>query len=383
MDYTRHPLGYKLRKVLRYTGLYGPHRTWIKVKSQMRLHRKAADLPEMPASPPAGGHVGILGCGNFAYGNIAYYLRRNYGDVLRGAMDVDLAHAAALYRDYRLRYYTDDAERLISDPEIDLVYVASNHASHAPYAVAALRAGKAVHVEKPHCVDEGQLRELCGAMIETGRPVGLGFNRPGSRLGRLIQERLASQSGAAMLNWFVAGHAIDPDHWYFHEREGGRVLGNLCHWTDFVYRLVPPEGRFPITVHPTRAERSDCDIAVNYLFGDGTIAAITFSAKGHTFEGVRERFAAHKGDVLLALDDFRRLQVEVQAAKTVHRSLFRDHGHQERIRASYEMVRPRGAAAVAGDPVSYVWETGQLFLATRQALEERRQVVVHPFSESF
>lgn len=379
MDYTRHPLAYKLRKALRYTRLYGPGRTWIKVKSQYRMNRPSPKLPPQPNSPRHGGHVGVLGCGNYAYSNIAYYLRRSYGDVLRGVMDVDLGHAAALCSDFGARYYTDDADRVLRDPEIDLVYVASNHASHAPYAIAALTAGKAVHVEKPHCVDEPQLRELCQTMQHSGRPLSIGFNRPYSSLGTRIRRHLAAESGAAMMSWFIAGHAIDPDHWYFHEREGGRILGNLCHWTDFVYQMVAPENRFPIVITPTRSTKSDCDIAVTYLFGDGTIAAITFSAKGHTFEGVRERFAAHRGNTLLALDDFHRLQIEVGESKKVHRPAFRDHGHEHRIRTSYEMVRPGSA----GEPVAYVWETGLLFLKTKQALEERRELTVEPFETSF
>jgi predicted dehydrogenase len=379
MDYTRHPLVYKLRKTLRYTRLYGPRRTWNKVKGQYRMNRPPATLPAQPSPPSRGGHVGILGCGNFAYSNIAYYLTRNYGNVLRGVMDVDLTHAAAVYSDFGARYYTDAAERLLGDPEIDLVFVASNHASHAPYGVAALAAGKAVHVEKPHCVDEPQLRELCRAMQQSGRPLSIGFNRPYSALGRQIRHHLAAESGAAMMSWFIAGHAIEPGHWYFDEREGGRVLGNLCHWTDFVYQMVPAADRFPIVITPTRAERSDCDIAVTYLFGDGTIAAITFSAKGHTFEGVRERFAAHRGNTLIALDDFHTLQVEISEIKKVHRPAFRDHGHEHRIKTSYEMVRPGSA----GESVEYVWETGLLFLKTKQALDERREVTVEAFETSF
>ena len=87
-----------------------------------------------------------------------------------------------------------------------------------------------------------------------------------------------------MINWFVAGHEIDPSHWYFHEKEGGRVLGNLCHWTDFTYQMIDEKNRYPIKIIPTRSEKADCDISVSYVFGDGSIASITFSAKGHTFE---------------------------------------------------------------------------------------------------
>ena len=67
-----------------------------------------------------------------------------------------------------------------------------------------------------------------------------------------------------MFNWFIAGNEISPEHWYFKEEEGGRVLGNLCHWTDFVLQLVAPEDRYPLTTTPTRGKKSDCDIAVPF-----------------------------------------------------------------------------------------------------------------------
>ena len=50
-------------------------------------------------------------------------------------MDVDIHKAASLYEQFGLRYYSDDAEEIIADPAIDLIYIASNHASHAEYAI--------------------------------------------------------------------------------------------------------------------------------------------------------------------------------------------------------------------------------------------------------
>ncbi|MDZ7619624.1 MAG: Gfo/Idh/MocA family oxidoreductase, partial [Patescibacteria group bacterium] len=340
MDYTASKLGFQVRKALRYVGLYGPRRTWVKVFSQYHMKRRCDVLPAAADPAPPGGHVGLIGCGNFAYSTIAYYVRAKYGRVIRGVMDTDPHRAASLGKAYGARYHTDDAERLLADPEIDLVYIASNHASHAEYAIRALALGKHVHIEKPHVVNPDQLVRLCRAMTESAGRVSLGFNRPLSPIGRTIQQYLASQSGPAMLNWFIAGHEIAPDHWYFHEDEGGRVLGNLCHWTDFVLQMIEPARRYPITITPTRGRKSDCDIAVTYVFGDESIAAITFSAKGHTFEGVRERFAAHRGDVLISMDDFSHLTVEVVDRKRNHSSRFRDHGHQASICRSYAMSRP-------------------------------------------
>lgn len=371
MDYTRQPLLFKLRKAARYVRLYGLRRTLVKVRGQYHARRKFDVLP--PAREGRSGrHVGIIGCGNFAFSNIAYYLKKNYGAVIRGVMDPSLHKAASLFDEYDADYYTDDVTRLTDDPAVDLLFIASNHASHAEYAIEALKRGKSVHIEKPHVVRREQLTRLCDAMRQSSGRVALGFNRPNSRFGREIRKQLFSQSGASMMNWFIAGHEIPSDHWYFKPEEGGRVLGNLCHWTDFVLQLVPEEVRYPITITPTRAEKSDCDIAVTYVFGDGSIAAITFSAKGHTFEGVRERFAAHRGNVLVSMDDFQDLTIEIVDRKERTSLRHRDHGHEEAIRASYSLVRGGGAGA----SVRYVWQTGDLFLTTKDALDQNRVLTI-------
>ena len=371
MDYTKQPIRFKAQKALRYVRLFGVRRTAVKVRSQYHMERAYPRLPAQRDGRPSRRHVGIIGCGKFAYAQVAYYLEKRHGAVIRGAMDPEIARAASLFERYDLDYYTDDADRIIEDPAIDLVYVASNHATHAEYAIEALGRGKHVHIEKPHVVDDDQLARLCAAMEASEGRVRLGFNRPGSDFGRAIFEELERQPGTAMLNWFVAGHEIPPDHWYFREEEGGRVLGNLCHWTDFVHQLVPRDQRYPVTIIPARAEASDSNIAVSYVFADGTIAAITFSAKGHTFEGVKERFAAHKGDALITLDDFQRMTIEVGARKRTVRGLHRDHGHERAICESYALT-----SGGAGVDAGYVRETGELFLRTREALEADERLVV-------
>jgi predicted dehydrogenase len=343
------------------------------------MKKHYSQLPTLDNPAKTGGHVGLIGCGNFAFSTIAYYLNKNYGHVVRAAMDTDIHKAASLFDEYALRYYTDHSEKIITDPEIDLIYIASNHATHPEYAIQVLSAGKHVHIEKPHVVSQNQLLRLAQAMNASQcKVVGLGFNRPYSRIGKTIKSYLDSQTGPSMLNWFVVGHELPTDHWYLKPEEGGRVLGNLCHWTDFIYQMVAPENRYPITIKPTRWGKSDCDIVVTFIFGDGTIAAITFcDAKGHMFEGVRERFAAHRGNVLISMDDFQSLTVEVVDRKHKISQWTRDHGHEQAIKQSYENAR--SPQPDQGCSVHYVWETGELFLMTKEALETNKTVVVHPF----
>lgn len=379
MDYTQSRSIFKLKKTLRYIRLYGVRRTLAKVRGQYHMKRSFTRFPAERPGSEALKHVGLIGCGNFAYSNVGYYLKKNYGGVIRGCMDIKLERAASLFQDYGLAYYSDDAERIIRDRNIDLVFIASNHASHAEYAIAALKQGKCVHIEKPHVVNEEQLFRLCEAMARSQGKVTLGFNRPHSRIGHEISRFLNTQHGPAIYNWFVAGHEIPDDHWYFHEEEGGRVLGNFCHWTDFVYQLVPPDSRFPVRIVPIPAGKGQNDMGAVYSFADGTAAVITLTAKGESFEGVRERFSAQRGDVLINMEDFQKLVIEVADKKYVTNLLHRNHGHEAAIRRSYEMVRS-SKELNPGCSIQYVWETGMLVLKTKEALDQNRTVTLESFA---
>jgi len=381
MDYTSSHLIFKIKKTLRYVQLYGIQRTLIKVKGQYHMKHHYDIMPLLKKTAAKHSNVGLIGCGNFAFSNIAFYLKKNYGNVLRTCMDVDIHRAISLAKEYKVANYTNDEKDIIHDNNIKLVYIASNHASHAEYAIQALSENKNVHIEKPHVVSMDQLLRLVKSMnSSSGKIVGIGFNRPNSKIGKIIKTRLTSQNGASMLNWFVAGHEISPDHWYFKEEEGGRVLGNLCHWIDFIYQMLGPEERYPITIKPTSWVKSDCDIAVTYIFGNGTIAAITFSAKGHTFEGVRERFAAHRGNVLISMDDFQHLTIETIEKKENINLFHRDHGHELSITRSYKFSNSTRSEDACS--MKYVWESGELFLRTKEALEKNEIVIVHPFDPS-
>lgn len=371
IDYSKASFSEKLRKVARYVRLYGPLRTFEKVRAQRHMSIAGGSLKARWSNPhPArngSATTALIGCGNYAYSTIAYYCDQATPGFLRGCYDPVGARAISLCSRFGGSYAAADPTELLDDPAVRLVFIASNHASHAEFAIQALAAGKDVHIEKPHVVTNDQLDRLVGAMeAAPERKVYLGFNRPRSPHVRRIRQWLAAEDGPLMINWFVAGHAIPEGHWYFSESEGGRVLGNLCHWTDLTLELVGHDRAFPVRVMPATRQNSQSDFALSFDFADGSVAVITFSAKGSTFEGVREYLNVHRGDALVSMRDFQISTLDRGAQKESFRTLFRDHGHGVNITNS---LHGRECASL-----NTIIDSGRLFLAARVAAELHESV---------
>lgn len=380
-DYISKSTYFKIRKVVRYIELYGVSRTLVKVKSQ--LHMKAAQDFDGPVwqnqncmtPDEASRSVAVIGCGSFAFGVIGYYLAKRNRRFLRAALDVSAPRARSFVEQYGGAYATIEVDRILADPKVRLVYVASNHASHAEYAIAAIRAGKHVHIEKPHVVSTDQLDRLWAAMQENPKTkVYLGFNRPRSTLFKKLEKLLAAETGPSMINWFIAGHKIEDNHWYFSPQEGGRILGNLCHWTDLTLEIIPSKERWPINIHAESPSNSKSDFVTTIAFGDGSIAAITFSAKGHTFDGVREFLNVHRGDLLAELKDFKSLAISHDTKRKIWKGIFRDHGHRANVMNSYDGVFSDIGQEAAER--AYILDTARLFLAVKEAHETGKLVTL-------
>ena len=92
---------------------------------------------------------GIIGCGDVTEVKSGPAFNKVPHSTLVAVMRRDAAKA----EDYAVRHqvpkwYTN-ADELINDPGINAIYVATPPSSHCEYALAAIRAGKPVYVEKP------------------------------------------------------------------------------------------------------------------------------------------------------------------------------------------------------------------------------------------
>ncbi len=92
---------------------------------------------------------GIIGCGNVTEKKSGQAYNKAPNSKLVAVMRRDAAKAA----DYALRHHVDrwyaDANELLNDAEVNAVSIATPPAFHLEYAIAALKKGLNVYVEKP------------------------------------------------------------------------------------------------------------------------------------------------------------------------------------------------------------------------------------------
>ncbi|MBI2513697.1 MAG: Gfo/Idh/MocA family oxidoreductase [Opitutae bacterium] len=122
---------------------------------------------------------------------------------LRYACDLDATRAAALAATAPGCVATTEFAAALADPAVDACIVATLNGSLAPLALAAVRAGKHVLVEKPGALNAAQLRTVAAAAGETSAKVRLGYNH---RFHPALQKaREIFESGALGPMMFLRG----------------------------------------------------------------------------------------------------------------------------------------------------------------------------------
>jgi predicted dehydrogenase len=244
------------------------------------------------------------------------------------------------------------ATGIIDDPQIGLVVIATRHSSHAQLASAALRAGKAVFVEKPPCLSSVELREVQAASWESGRPLAVGFNRRHAPLARALRDHVA-KSGPLNLIYRIKPDPLPNDHWLLDADEGGPLLGEGCHFVDLACWMI---GSLPDRVSCVMAAGAHVPVAasqrftVTLEFADGSIATINYGSAGALAVG-KEYLEVHAGDRSGLLEDFRQLTLYSGRRREVKRARRQDKGHVAQMAHLRSILEHSGERGDDADPL--------------------------------
>jgi len=122
--------------------------------------------------------VGLIGCGNIAHLHTASLARIALaGAPVRAVAAADPSPAAreAVTRNFPFERLHDDPYAVLSDPDVDLVYICTPTFTHRDLYLAAFDAGKHLYAEKPIAPSFPEVQELCAAAADSSVISQVGF----------------------------------------------------------------------------------------------------------------------------------------------------------------------------------------------------------------
>lgn len=224
--------------------------------------------------------VGLIGCGFMGGMHAACYKAlENLGVQVTAVADVRAQYADELAAKSGAAVYATGME-LIEKADVDVVDVCLPTHLHVSHAVAAMRAGRDVFVEKPICISDEEMALIQKVKDETGRKVQVGQvirlwteyvwlkqTADSGKYGRILAANFKRLS--ALPTWASEGWLMQP------ELSGGVAVDMHVHDVDYVRYLMGEPDRVQ-----AQAYRDEAGLIQNItaLYGYGRDVSVCIEA---------------------------------------------------------------------------------------------------------
>jgi predicted dehydrogenase len=179
--------------------------------------------------------IGIIGAGGFAAFAAKAFLKVA-GVRIKAITDVNQTFATQLAEDVNALVYAD-AESMLQDKAIDLIYIATPPYLHYAQSKLALQTGKHVICEKPAALKTSEAEELALFAQENNLLYTVNLMQRYNPLYTAVQTIIEEKWLGDFVHGFFENYASDekliPEHWFWDvEKSGGIFIEHGVHFFD-------------------------------------------------------------------------------------------------------------------------------------------------------
>ena len=233
-----------------------------------------------------------------------------------------------------------DVEKIFNSQEINTVFIATRHNTHAEMVIGALHAGKHVFVEKPLALTSEELDKVSKALNENGALLFVGFNRRFSKAAMTVSRYFEGLSEPKLLNFRINAGEIASDHWIQQEEiGGGRIVGEICHFIDLMQFFTKAD---PVVVYAESLpgigskKKNDDNLAISIRFSDGSVGTLSYVSNGGKALP-KEYLEISAGGKTAVINDFKTVSMFGETRSKVVKTPGK--GHEEEISTFIDAVR--------------------------------------------
>ena len=312
--------------------------------------------------------LGVIGAGLFANATLLPAIKKHRQIKLTGIASANGLHAQHAAKKFGFAYAASSDDEIINDPNINTIAILTRHDIHGDLVAKALKAGKNVFVEKPLALNNDQLSVIGELLPADGcQLLTVGFNRRFAPLAIQLASHFAHRTEALYAHYLINAGYIPLNHWtHDPEQGGGRIIGEGCHFIDFITFLV---GEAPVSVSavalPDDGKYREDNVSMTFTFPDGSVGVVDYLANGDK-SFPKERVEVFCGGNIAVLDDFRKLEIVHDGRRKTVKGA-QDKGWKDEWVAFSKSIRETGQP-----PIPYKQLMG-VTKATFAAVESIRQ----------
>jgi predicted dehydrogenase len=191
----------------------------------------------------------------------------------------------------------------------------------------------------------------------------VGYNRRFSSLGREIKN-IFPGGPLAMVYRVNAGH-IPKDSWIQDIKiGGGRIIGEVCHFVDFLTFL---NGSLPVSVDARAMDdvnNLNDTLIVSLKYENGSIGSICYFANGGNFLS-KERVEVFANGSAAVLDDFKRLDIYAGGKKKTKKRISQDKGQKEEVSQFIDAVKNGKPSPI---PINEIFDTSRVCFSILESI---------------
>ena len=288
-------------------------------------------------------NISFIGAGSYAQGNLLPNIPKTSEVGRVGILTNTGTTSKRVAEKFKFQFCASE-ENDIFDDKSNTVFVATRHDSHGSYVLKSLNANKSVFVEKPLCLLESELQEIIDAQAEVNKAVMVGFNRRFSPLTTKLKKAIGNNP-MTMLYRINAG-AIPSDNWIQDsEIGGGRVLGEVCHFIDYLTYI---NGSLPVKISAsalTNSNKLNDTLNILIKFENGSSGVVAYYANGPKSmpKEYIEVFSAGQSAII---NDFKELKIFGKGKSKKTKLFNQNKGQREMVNAFIDGLLKDGKAPI-------------------------------------
>lgn len=286
--------------------------------------------------------VGFIGAGNFAQGFLLPPVKRS-GARLVAVSTSTAVNARSVAEKFGFEDASTDNEAIIAHPEIDAVFIATRHDTHGRFVDEALAAGKQVFVEKPLAINRGELERILETASTKGDRVMVGFNRRFSESLLSMKRHFSDVREPLVMLYRVNAGFLKPEFWTQAESQGGRIVGEACHFIDCMQFMTGarPTSVYAAAIGSQNSQVKNADsVSITIRFDDGSVGTVHYLANGDA-SVPKEYFEVFGGNRTAIMENFSRVTLS-RDRKRKELKLNGDKGHAAEVAQTLEAMKTGG-----------------------------------------